>query len=107
VLDCQALVNPKVHLFSTQVAEVTPAQMRAGVCRSTGGTDIQCVARHMARHKVKRAVVLTDGYVGQAGPAGAQWLKSARLGVGYLGDFIDERPLAPYADATVRLPIRA
>lgn len=107
VLDCQALVHPKVHLFSTQVAEVTPAQMRAGVCRSTGGTDIQCVTRHMARHKVKRAVVLTDGYVGQAGPAGAQWLKAARLGVGYLGDFIDERPLAPYADATVRLPIRA
>jgi len=107
VLDCQALVHPKVHLFSTQVAEVTPAQMRAGVCRSTGGTDIQCVTRHMARHKVRRAVVLTDGYVGEAGPVGAGVLKAARLGVGYLGDFIDERPLAPYANATVRLPIQA
>ena len=107
VLDCQALVNPRVHLFSTDVAEVTTVQMRAGVCRSTGGTDIQCVTRHMARHKVKRAVVLTDGYVGQAGPSDAQWLKSVRLGVGYLGDLIDERPLAPYADATVRLPIYA
>jgi hypothetical protein len=107
VLDCQALVHPRVHLFSTQVAEVTPAQMRAGVCRSTGGTDIQCVTRHMAQHKVRRAVVLTDGYVGDAGPAGAGVLKAARLGVGYLGEYIDERPLAPYANATVRLPIQA
>ena len=107
VLDCQELVHPRVHLFSTQVAEVTPGQMRAGVCRSTGGTDIQCVTRHMARHKVRRAVVLTDGYVGQAGPVGASVLKAARLGVGYLGDFIDEGPLAPYANATVRLPIHA
>lgn len=105
VLDCQALVHPRVHLFSTQVAEVTPAQMRAGVCRSTGGTDIQCVTRHMARHKVRRAVVLTDGFVGQAGPVGAEVLKAARLGVGYLGEYVDEHALAPYADASVHLPI--
>jgi hypothetical protein len=52
-------------------------------------------------------VVLTDGYVGDAGPAGAGVLKAARLGVGYLGEYIDERPLAPYANATVRLPIQA
>ena len=107
VLDCQALVHPRVHLFSTQVAEVTPAQMRAGVCRSTGGTDIQCVTRHMARHQVRRAVVLTDGYVGPAGPVGAEVLKAARLGVGYLGEFVDERALAPYANASVHLPIHA
>jgi hypothetical protein len=61
----------------------------------------------MAQHKVRRAVVLTDGYVGDAGPAGASVLKAARLGVGYLGEYIDERPLAPYANATVRLPIQA
>ena len=107
VLDCQALVHPQVHLFSTEVAEVTPAQMRAGLCRSTGGTDIQCVTRHMARHRVRRAVVLTDGYVGQAGPVGAAVLRAARLGVGYLGEYPDERALSPYADASVRLPIQA
>jgi hypothetical protein len=105
VLDCEALVHPQVHLFSTQVAEVTPAQLRAGICRSTGGTDIQCVTRHMARHRVRRAVLLTDGWVGNAGPVGVGVLQAARIGVGYLGDCIDEGALAPYADATVRLPI--
>ena len=107
VLDCEELVHPQVHLFSTEVAEVTPAQMRAGICRSTGGTDIRCVTRHMARHKVRRAVVLTDGHVGPAGPAGARVLKAARLGVGYLGEHLNEHELAPYANASVRLPIRA
>jgi len=107
VLDCVALVHPTVHLFSTRVAEVTPAQMRAGVCQSTGGTDIQCVTRHMARHRVRRAVLLTDGCVGQAGPVGADVLRAARLGVGYLGDHVDERALAPYANASVRLPVHA
>ena len=105
VLDCEALVHPQVHLFSTQVAEVTPAQLRAGICRSTGGTDIQCVTRHMARHRVRRAVLLTDGWVGNAGPVGVGVLQAARIGVGYLGDCIDEGALAPYADASVRLPI--
>ena len=107
VLDCQELVHPVVHLFSTQVAEVTPAQLRAGLCRSTGGTDIQCVTRHMARHKVKRAVLLTDGEVGRVGPAGEKLLKAARLGVGYVGDWISERELAPFADATSRLRLDA
>ena len=103
VLDCQELVHPTVHLFSTEVADLTLAQVRAGLCRSTGGTDIACVTRHMARHKVRRAVVLTDGYVGCPNAQGAQVLRAARLGVAYVGDGVSERDLGPFTDVSVKL----
>ena len=47
VLDCEALVERTVHLFSTRVADVSLAELRRGVCKTTGGTDIGCVAAHM------------------------------------------------------------
>ena len=107
VLDCEALVHPQVHLFSTQVAEVTPAQLRAGMCKSTGGTDIRCVTRHMARHRVRRAVLLTDGYVGAADAAGCETLGRARLGVAYIGAHISRDPLERHADASITLDLDA
>jgi hypothetical protein len=81
LLDCREYVHPSVHLFSTEVADLTFAQVRAGVCKSTGGTSIDCVAGHMQRNRVKRAVLLTDGYVGR--PAGIHHttLTKATLGV--------------------------
>jgi hypothetical protein len=81
LLDCRECVHPWVHLFSTEVVDVTFAQLRAGVCKSTGGTSIDCVAGHMQRNRVKRAVFLTDGYVGR--PAGLHYstLTKAVLGV--------------------------
>jgi hypothetical protein len=81
LLDCWEYVHPCVHLFSTKVADVTFAQLRAGVCKSTGGTSIDCVARHMQRNKVKRAVILTDGYVGRPAGVHHSTLTKAVLGV--------------------------
>ena len=107
VLDCEALVHPQVHLFSTQVAEVTPAQLRAGICKSTGGTDIRCVTRHMARHRVRRAVLLTDGFVGDADAAGRETLGRARLGVAYIGALISRDSLERHADASITLDLDA
>ena len=105
VLDCQAFVDRRIHLFSTEVADVTPAQLRAGIVHSTGGTDLRCVTRHMARHRIRHAVLLTDGFVGRPDPAGAKQLRASRIGVGYAGPHADERDLAPYAHASVRLRI--
>jgi hypothetical protein len=68
LLECREYVHPRVHLFSTEVADVTFAQLRTGLCKSTGGTSIGCVASHMQKNRVRRAVLLTDGYVGR--PAG-------------------------------------
>src|SRR3546814_4048746 len=42
VLDCEMLVHPVVHLFSSRVADISLAELRRGVCKSTGGTDIAC-----------------------------------------------------------------
>jgi hypothetical protein len=81
LLDCRDYVHPCAHLFSTKVADVTFAQLRAGVCKSTGGTSIDCVAGHMQRNRVKRAVLLTDGYVGRPAGIHRSTLNQAVLGV--------------------------
>jgi hypothetical protein len=65
LLSCREFIHPQVHLFSDNVADVTFNQLRAGKCKSTGGTSIDCVADHMHKHRVRQAVVVTDGYVGQ------------------------------------------
>ena len=81
VLDCRELVHPKVHLFSTRGHDLSLTQLRNGECHTTGGTSIECVAAHMARHRVRRAVLLTDGFVGKPGASASQTLGSAVLGV--------------------------
>jgi hypothetical protein len=40
VLDCRELVEPQVHLFSTEVANVSLGELRRGICHTTGGTSI-------------------------------------------------------------------
>jgi hypothetical protein len=61
--DEAALVRWPILGFSTQVHAVSRAELAAGRFRSTGGTDIACVARHLLRERVRRAVVITDGDV--------------------------------------------
>lgn len=105
VLDCEAVVHPQIHLFSTQIAESSPAQLRAGHCKSTGGTDIRCVTRHMAKHKVRRAVLLTDGHVGDPDATGREVLGRARIGVAYIGPHTSRKSLDPHATASIALDI--
>jgi hypothetical protein len=52
VLDCQEFVHRTIHLFSTKVVDISLSELEAGKCHSTGGTDINCVAEHMARNHV-------------------------------------------------------
>jgi hypothetical protein len=93
VLDCESLVHPAVHLFSTKVADVSLAEMRSGVCKSDGGTDIDCVAAHMATNRVRRALLITDGWVGIPKGAHERTLISARLAVAYLGSNVNQTDL--------------
>jgi hypothetical protein len=81
VLDCRDVVHPAVHLFSTAVHDVSFGGLRNGECRTTCGTSIECVASHMEKHSVRRAVLLTDGWVGHPGAGAAQTLARVRLGV--------------------------
>jgi hypothetical protein len=54
ILDCEGYVQPTVHLFSTEVADIDLAGLRAGICKTTGGTDIACVAEHMQANCIRR-----------------------------------------------------
>jgi hypothetical protein len=81
ILGCREFVHPRIHLFSTEVVDVTMDQLRKGECRSTGGTEIACVADHMRRNKVRRAAILTDGFVGTPTGVDKTTLSQALLGV--------------------------
>ena len=80
-IDCQALIHPRIHLFSTEVVDVDWRQLRAAHIPTTGGTSIACVIEHMSKHRVQRAVMLTDGAVGRADDRGGKVLQRVRLGV--------------------------
>ena len=81
ILRCQYLVHRVVHLFSTEVSDVTLAELRKGVCHTTFGTSIDCVADHIRENQVRRAVLVTDGFVGRPGAVDRETLRRARLGV--------------------------
>ena len=59
------LLHPKVHLFSTRIDDIDLRQLARGVRVTTGGTDIAPVTRHALDHRVKRALFVTDGWVGE------------------------------------------
>lgn len=103
VLECRDLVHPKVHLFSTQVVDVSLAEMKAGKCLTTDGTDSGCVAEHMRKNRVRRAVLVTDGYVGRPTGPDAAWLSSVRLGVALPGECSCRDDLMPFVDAWTTL----
>jgi hypothetical protein len=81
VFDCRELVHPAIHLFSTVIHDVSLPELRQGECRTTGGTSIECVAAHIALHRVRRAVLVTDGFVGRPGLTAGQTLSRTILGV--------------------------
>ena len=103
VLDCESLVHPSIHLFSTKVADVSLAEMRRGVCKSDGGTDIDCVAAHIAANRVRRALLITDGWVGAPEGQHEQTLRAAQLAVAYLGDNTNQKDLESVANQTAKL----
>ncbi len=107
VLDCESLVQPVVHLFSTKVADVSLAEMRRGVCKSDGGTDIDCVASHMAANRVHRALLITDGWVGIPRGAHERTLSDARLAVAYLGNTVNQTDLKTVANHSATLSLGA
>ncbi|MFT5510778.1 MAG: hypothetical protein ACI89J_003875, partial [Hyphomicrobiaceae bacterium] len=105
VLDCEKFVHPAVHLFSTKVADITLAELRRGVCKSTGGTDIACVARHLKANRVRRALIVTDGWVGTPHGRHRNALSAAKLAVAFLGPTTNTSDLAEVADFTASLKI--
>ena len=98
VVDCQALVYPTVHLFSTKIADISLADLKHGKCISTGGTDIGCVAEHMDKYKVRRALIVTDGWVGIPKGQHLDILGRTQLAVAYLGTNVKQTDLQSVAN---------
>ncbi len=97
VLDCRDQVHPVMHLFSTEIADVTLVELRKGVRRSTVGTAIGCVAEHLEAHRIRRALIITDGGVGRPLGAHLEVLSRTCLGVAYAGTSIQIDDLAAVA----------
>lgn len=93
VLDCRTVVHPVIHLFSTKVADVSLAQLRRGDCPTTNGTDIACVAEHVRKQHVRRAVLVTDGYVGSPKGENAITLQQMVLGTALAGSGVTRTDL--------------
>jgi len=60
----EGLLHPQAHLFSTLIHDVDVHRLRRGVRVTTGGTDVTPVTEHLIARGVRRAVLLTDGWVG-------------------------------------------
>jgi hypothetical protein len=103
VIDCEGMVHSKVHLFSNNIADISLAQLRSGVCITTGGTDIECVAKHIDTHKVRRALFITDGWVGKPLGRHHDVLHQTRLAVAYMGESTNTADLATVANFTTVL----
>ena len=106
ILDNKQFVHPVVHLFSTRVVDVTFKQMLNGDCHTTGGTCIECVAQHMKKYKVKRAVILTDGFVGAPGVVARRILESVRIGVALTPDNSTRRDLVGLVEHWAQLKVQ-
>lgn len=99
----------RLYVFSTEVAAVTPRDVAEGRLPSTGGTDIDCVLRHLLalppRSRPRRAVLVTDGFVGVAHPDLVTRLRTALyVGLYSRGCPPGEDQLAPLARHMVTLP---
>jgi hypothetical protein len=105
VLDCRDLVHPVVHLFSTEIADVTLVDLRKGVRRSTDGTALGCVAEHLETHRIRRALIITDGAVRRQVGAHLQILSRTCLAVAYAGASIQIDDLAAVARYSAQLGI--
>lgn len=103
LLGCRELVHPVVHAFSTRVADLTLNELGSGRVPTTGGTDIACVTAHMRERRVRRAVIVTDGFVGRAGGVDAQTLREARLAVVLTPGTTSRGDLAPFANHWAQL----
>jgi hypothetical protein len=61
----QKWLHHEVHGFSTEVHAHSFADLKAGKVQTHYGTCIACVTEHMIEHRVRRALILTDGWVGE------------------------------------------
>lgn len=75
--------DASVFQFSTKVESMKLDELKAGKIRSTQGTDIACVMKHILETDpaVHRVLILTDGYTGAPHPETIRQLKERHIQV--------------------------
>ena len=61
----QNRLYPRIHVFSTEVVDYPIGDILQGRYTSTSGTDINCVLEHIIKNRIRKAAIVTDGYVGK------------------------------------------
>jgi hypothetical protein len=97
----------RLFQFSTEVQPLTCDELRGGRFRTTGGTDIRCVFSHaLAQPRIRRVLVLTDGYVGEPPHEQLRALEACglRLHAVLPAESAWTQDLEPYAASLTLLP---
>jgi hypothetical protein len=98
-------VAPKIHLFSTSINDISPADLRKGKLETTGGTTIDVVTDHILKAKVRKALIVTDGWVGNIPSAHLEKLRKAKVRLqGVITHNGDPQFLKPVQGKAVLLP---
>ena len=101
-----------VHVFSTVVHPASVSDLAARKFSSTGGTDVNCVLRHILdlppRRRPRAAVVVTDGFTGAPNATLAAQFRAAgvRLFVGLVksvSGYDQKKDLSTLAENFVKL----
>ena len=101
-----------VHVFSTVVHPASVRDLVARKFSSTGGTDIDCVLKHVLelppRRRPRAAVIITDGFTGKPNATLAKRFRAAkmRLFVGLVksdANYNQESDLSSLAERIVKL----
>ena len=101
-----------VHVFSTVVHPASVRDLVARKFSSTGGTDINCVLKHILelppRRRPRAAVIITDGFTGKPDTTLAKRFRAARmrLFVGLVktdANYNQESDLSSLAEKFIRL----
>jgi hypothetical protein len=103
-------VQPVLYWFSTEVVEARPGDLEQGRVKTTGGTSIACVMRHIVASVASSTpvVVLTDGFI-ETVPArvfNPLRERGIRIHLGVIGNGpLHER--AAWVSSSTRLPSRS
>lgn len=73
----------EIFQFSTAVSPLRLHELKQGIVKSTGGTNIACVMEHVSTqiHRVKRVMIVTDGYTNSPSIQDVAFIKQNRMAV--------------------------
>ncbi|HOU55017.1 MAG TPA: hypothetical protein PLQ97_13900 [Myxococcota bacterium] len=105
VLALQDEIGSPVHLFSTEVHDISIQDLARGRFLTTHGTDFTCVFRHAREHGYRRFLMVTDG-LGEIAAEEEQAFRNSgaslyllRIGFAGIGRSLSD-PLEPLARAS-------